>query len=194
MGWDYNLHPQSKEGFIKDLLKVSDPELFEILDYSVRGNNLWVLYGITEKKKQSLTPEQQAQMGVGPFITLFRLACNQGCWGSKSMDEVDGPYYYDCPLKFLKKAPEPPSGYHLNHGGSGSTWRDKVREHHASKSKAKNSRPKVGQKIELPENLYSNGYAGIYTVTSDYGRKGLQLSGYLRIPNRQLKYVKIVES
>lgn len=183
MGWLYDTLPTSKTDYVKRLLArnfapTSPDAPCTLLDYSLRGNCLWVL-----AKPQSLEP----------FIALFLLQCDRGCWGYKDMDESCGPCYYDCPLKFLEQAPEP-QGFNRDHVGSGRSWRDHVRDHHAAlKQQRKRPRPAVGQEIRLDGKRFP-GYGGTYTVTADLGRKGLLLGNYLRLNARQIKWAELVGS
>ena len=183
MGWLFETHPTSKASYVNEILtrnfaptKPDSP--CTLLDHSLRGNCLWIL-----AKPQSMEP----------FIGLFLLECHDGCWGYKDMDESCGPYYHNCPLKFLEQAPEP-KGCNRNHAGSGKSWRDYVREHHdALKQQRKRPRPAVGQKIRLDGERFP-GYEATYTVTADLGRKGLLLNNYLRLNARQIKWAELVGS
>lgn len=125
MGWLFYALPTSKLNYVQEILArkfaPSNPDaLCTLLDHSLRDNCLWVL-----AKPQSMNP----------FIILFLLKCRDGCWGYKAMEESWGPYCYSCPLHFLDQAPEP-DGANLDHGGSGKSWRDHVREYHASETSA----------------------------------------------------------
>lgn len=125
MGWLFS--QPSKEALIQSLL---DPRQYEgkILDSSVRGNRLWVLYEESDGRR---------------IIGLFLMEVRSGVWGYKSMDETMHPYYYDCPLRLLENATEP-----LN--DSAREWRENVRKHHAHKAaqkaaqKAANPKPQEG--------------------------------------------------
>jgi len=180
MGWLFDTHPTSKVNYVKELLarNFTSSSTCTLLDHSLRGNCLWIL-----AKPQSMEP----------FIGLFLLECHDGCWGYKDMDESCGPYYHSCPLKFLEQAPEP-QGCNRNHAGSGKSWRDFVREHHAAlRQQRKRPRPAVGQKIRLDGERFP-GYEATYTVTADLGRKGLLLNNYLRLNARQIKWAELVVS
>jgi hypothetical protein len=184
MGWLHETHPSgSKQQYVTDLLQRNfnnRPGHCELLDHSLRGNHLWLLVRLNDP-------------GAQPSIGLFLLRCHNGCWGYKGMSEEDSPYFYDCPLKFLEQAPEPRS-FNLNHRDSGRSWRDFVREHHAAlKQQRKRPRPAVGQKIRLDGERFP-GYGGIYAVTADLGRKGLELNNYLRLSAHQIKWAELVGS
>lgn len=65
------------------------------------------------------TVEERKDNGAR-YIGVYVLSRQGGEWGYKSMDESMGPYYFDCPLKFLDMVPEPESQY-------AKEWRQKVR-------------------------------------------------------------------
>lgn len=182
MGWLFETYPSSKSDYIDRILKrnfaPANPDAScTLLDHSLRGNNLWLLV------KPSV---------LQPFIALFRLERHDGCWGYKDMCESSGPYYYDCPLKFLDQAPEP-QGFNRDHADSGRSWRGFVREHHARQRQRRASRPAVGSQIELPGAIFGAGYAGTYQVQADLGRKGLVLYPGLRLSNRHIKHTVPVQ-
>lgn len=179
MGWIFSTRPATKAAFVKQLLheQFSDGR-WELIDQSLRGNNLWTL----------VRPSAEES---GPFIVLFRLQRQDGCWGYKDMDESMGPYYYDCPLGFLDRAPEP-EGHNRNHGGTGRTWRDHVRDYHASQ-RQRQPRPRVGDVIRLDPVRFP-GYSNNYLVTADLGRKGVLLDDYLRLSAHHLKWAELIPS
>jgi hypothetical protein len=182
MGWTFETLSSTKKDYINRILQesFSPPNPCTLLDHAIRGNRLWVL----------AKPKDQP-----PFIILFLLEKCNGCWGYKDMDETTGPFYYDCPLRFLDQSPEPTDVRH-SHGDSGRTWRDHVREHHAASKLRRQQRPKVGDVIVLPTDHYSASWAGTYMVTEDLGRKGLRLSARdgnhrsVRLPCNQIKHAR----
>jgi hypothetical protein len=181
MGWLYNTHPQSKDSFVKETLERNFPvgSRLCLLDHSVRGGRLWVL----------IQPD-----GHEPVIGLFLLERDSdGCWGRKDMDESMGPYYYDCPLRWLERAPEPPSCPVDGHAGSRRTWRDFVRDHHTQQAvNRKRIRPSVGSTIRLGDRFEASHVGRQYEVTQDLGRRGLMLNGYIRLKAHQIKWVETV--
>lgn len=172
MGTLWNTYRQSKSEFVNELLAKFEPG--KLLKHSVRGNNLWVLI--------------KHPINDTTIIGLFLMSSQDGCWGYKDMAESDGPFYYDCPLSFLDAAPEP-DGFNLNHGGSGRTWRDFVRDYH--QSQRERVRLKVGDTVRLDATLYPD-YQVDYKVTADLGRKGYMLNGYLRLKCRQARHATVV--
>lgn len=53
-------------------------------------------------------------------------------WGYKDMDEMMHPYYYHCPLKYLKMVPEDKYPAFVC-----KAWREKVKEYHKQKKAKK---------------------------------------------------------
>lgn len=177
MGWTYSTKLQTKQQYVDRLLEECFPPNHNLLlASSLRGSRLWVL----------------CDLGMGPQIGLFLLDCSSGgCWGHKDMAEADGPFYYDCPLSYLDRASEPQAG-NLNHHGSGRSWRDFVRDHHAAARQRRKARPSVGDTVHLPAEVFGVGYGGVYRVTADLGRKGLLLDNYLRMSARQVRWAELV--
>jgi hypothetical protein len=120
----YEFHKVSKAGLI-DRIKY---ENYTIKEWSLVGNHLWGLY-------PAVTNTDTFKQG-DLIIHLFLLSGNRGEWGYKIMSESSHPYYYTCPIKFLKKAVS-----------LSDAWRFKVLEHHASKPVKKSFN--VGDVIEL---------------------------------------------
>lgn len=83
-------------GYTKQMLvdHILDPSTYsegvEVLDHSLRGNQLWVL---------ARTPD-------GVVINLYLLGYDRSCdgYGYKGISEGMGPLYYDVPQKFLNQA------------------------------------------------------------------------------------------
>lgn len=57
------------------------------------------------------------------FIRCDLLRCTSGEWGYKDMCESMGPYYYNCPQKYLDMVPEV----------ANASWREKVAEYHVQR-------------------------------------------------------------
>jgi hypothetical protein len=104
MGWDFRVHPCSKQEIIEE---VSNGVAVECIHKSLQGNELWTLW---QRKDGSR------------YISVFLLASKKGCLGYKEISEESGPHYYKCPLRFLEIAPV------VN-----KKWRDKVYEYHAKR-------------------------------------------------------------
>lgn len=176
MGWLHDTRPATKADFVQRVLRDNFPVTsgtWQLLDHAVRGSNLWVL----------AKPARHA-----PVIVLFLLRRARGCWGYKDMDESMGPFYYDCPLKFLEQAPEPSSS-NRDHLGSGRSWREHVRDYHAARQLQRQQKPRVGDVVRLTDERFP-GFEGTYQVTADLGRKGLLLNEYLRLSARQIKWAE----
>ena len=90
----------------------------------VRGDRrhhvrLWMLLQEYAKYPDD-DPERPGQTVYEPaVIGLMLLDCQRRCWGYRDMSESCGPYEYDCPLSYLKIAPE-----------TNRKWREQVRIWH----------------------------------------------------------------
>lgn len=78
---------------------------------TMAGKHLWTVYEMP---------------GGTRFIALDLIEKQDGEWGYKDMDESMGPFYFDCPLKLLNLAGEPPNE-------TAARWRDDVRKKAAAK-------------------------------------------------------------
>jgi hypothetical protein len=97
MGWLY--FAKTKEQLIDELTSSEEnsERRLDVLEYELNGDGdtLWTVTKLTCKGSAE-EPKT--------FITCFLLDASQGKWGYKDMDEGCGPYYYDCPLRFLDMA------------------------------------------------------------------------------------------
>lgn len=109
----------------------------KLLASSVRGNHHWYVV-------------ERADSGER-FIGLDLMSFKKGEGGYKDMCESMGPYYYDCPLKFLKMVPV-----------ANAEWREKVRAFHSMKKNAPQFT--TGDRV-----VYSN---VVYSLHYSMGRKG----------------------
>lgn len=175
MGWTFTRDYRSKAGFTDYLLDMIAGDDRQVLQHSLRNNHLWVLL---------------QEPGTDPVILLLLLAREDGAWGYKGLAEADGPMYYDCPLKYLERAPEVINCFTQNHNDSGRSWRSHVRDYHDTRNARLRSRPTVGSTITLTAEKFGAGYAGQYKVTDDLGRRGLVLNGYLRMKAHQIKHAE----
>ena len=77
----------------------------------------------------------------------------------KHMDESMGPYHFDCPLAFIKKA-SPPAGSYAG------PWREKVLAFHARRAtdRAQRSQVRTGQRVRLA--------SVVYVLQQSLGRRG----------------------
>ena len=82
--------------------------------HCTRGNVLWVVW------------ETYTQV-TGHFerviLCILMQRSGDGMWGYKDMEESMGPFYYTCPLKYLR-------GTRV----FSQTWRDSVRKYHANRA------------------------------------------------------------
>src|ERR1700686_2897560 len=110
MGWSYRVNPQSKKSLIEERVKTqsnSEGKTWTVIAHAVRGNNLWK---VVEVKQAS--GESEGYIALDLLGTGGR---NEG-WGYKDMCEIEGPYYYSCPLGYLGMVPE-----------ANAEWREGVR-------------------------------------------------------------------
>jgi hypothetical protein len=120
MGWLFS-KDQSKKELVAKLTEGWGNEVSKTtaLAKSVKGNQLWVVF-------ETVKGEVQER-----FIALFLLASQKGYgWGYKDMDEDMGPFYYNCPLKFLKMQP-------LARNDSSKEWREGVKKYWQKNKDAK---------------------------------------------------------
>ena len=101
----------------------------QVLDHSKRGNRLWKLVRYVKDGTET----------VYIALDLLSYSKEHGA-GYKDMDESVGPCYYDCPLKFLKKASPPEGEYAIG-------WREKVVQWH--KTSAADRKRMNEMKIEV---------------------------------------------
>ncbi|RTB44101.1 hypothetical protein [Pseudomonas aeruginosa] len=104
MGWLYTR--QSRSELIAELIKPQETERasVKVIAHALRGNVLWSVAEVTAKVDgvhRDLAPGQSLR-----YIRCDLLQGSAGEWGYKSLDESAQPYYYSCPLSYLKLAPE----------------------------------------------------------------------------------------
>jgi hypothetical protein len=116
MGWLFSNRWATKNDLV-DYLKspARNGENLELLASTVRGNRHWYVARYRKEEKDITF--------IG--LDLMQSGKEDG-WGYKDMDESVGPYYYDCPLKYLDMVGEPV--------GNAAEWRAKVRERHQKKA------------------------------------------------------------
>ena len=115
MGWFFTSN-QNRTSYIDSLTRDEScihsetkvPVTRTCLAHTIRGNVLWVVWKID-------TPEY-TKIYIG--CDLLKKPRNEG-WGHKPMDEAMHPYYYSCPLKYLKMAPV-----------ANEQWRENVKAFH----------------------------------------------------------------
>ncbi len=124
MGWYYTYNASRKD-LICELTKGWNKKGYSfahVIRHCTRGNVLWTVWEVK---------------GPGPRPVLCHIGCDllqnssEG-WGYKPMDEGMGPYYYTCPLSYLKIAPEANAG-----------WRQLVRKYHERKTARLRSRSRL---------------------------------------------------
>jgi len=126
MGWSFTVTKKTNKEVI--LSEVSSSEKCEILEVSLKGN---VGYVLLRNKETQLS-----------WIEVVLIQRRNGEVGTKWMEESMQPYYYDCPLKFLKLASSATSE-------GAQKWRELVIEKHNKNKQSKTliSTLKTGQVI-----------------------------------------------
>lgn len=94
MGWTIGW--RSKQEVIEHVLK-GHGEHLEVVDKSLAGNQLYVLYRNTTTGKRFIA----LYLLKGERVNRFDRMPN---WGYKDMDEAMGPCYYDCPERLLAQS------------------------------------------------------------------------------------------
>jgi hypothetical protein len=116
MGWDFCDSWTTPADIHREILggRFFSPE-YKVIDHKATsfGRHFWA---VLEKTTGERT------------IFLALIEKHDGRCGYKGMDEQCGPSYYDCPLEFLAKVPEPSHGYAVE-------WRGKVRAFHEASKK-----------------------------------------------------------
>lgn len=128
MGWLFSWDICTRKDMVENLRR---PARFgsgvELLHSSPVGNNHWYLAKTLES----------GCVWIGLDLMAGGGRKGEG-WGYKSLSEDAGPYVYNCPLHFLKKA-SPASEFAVE-------WRVKVRQYHAQR--AARPVPEVGAVVE----------------------------------------------
>lgn len=91
MGWLFPHHTTTKK-LLVDQVK-ADWHAYGYTIHASKGvsKGLWIL-GTTKGSDK-------------PIIVFYLMEKAQGLWGYKDLDESMHPYYYDCPVEWLDKAP-----------------------------------------------------------------------------------------
>ncbi len=126
MGWLFT-QGASRRDIISCLVQPEENEnrRWETITHCLRGNVLWSIIKLTKK------PKNISETFIGCHV--LRNEKSYG-WGYKELCESVGPYYYTCPIKYLKMAPV-----------ANQAWRDEVMAYH----KRMTRRFAVGQKVAL---------------------------------------------
>jgi len=131
MGWLFCA--ETKEELVNRLVRTQENENWriQVITHSVVGSQLWMVEEYTAKVQiESVDWPNGRAAEPGDTFRLISLALlskdgghsSRNLWGYKTMDEAMHPFYYSCPLKFLKMVPE-----------ACPEWRVKVRKWHADK-------------------------------------------------------------
>lgn len=152
MGWNFYYNLTDKNQIVKEL---TNNEGF--LKKAIYGNELWTLWSRSDKK----------------IIILYLLARKNNNWGYKDISESEHPYYYQCPLSFLKEAEE------VN-----KEWRDKVIEYNKTQSNKRKmlNEIKIGYKVKLKDSNPSEFI--VLSITPFIGRSIIDNNIYKLVKSR----------
>ena len=64
---------------------------------------------------------------------LLRYSKHDGAWGYKDLEEMCGPYFFSCPLGYLRMVP-------IEEYGGNSSWREQVVLHHQRSAEKRRQR------------------------------------------------------
>jgi hypothetical protein len=98
MGWLYT-QGQTRKGLIQHLTAdwSHSNASHQCLTHCTRGNVLWSVWEVYHR----LTGHFER------YIRCDLMQCDRSFgWGYKDMDESMHPYYYSCPLKYLRMVPQ----------------------------------------------------------------------------------------
>jgi hypothetical protein len=97
MGWLFS--HRSKEQLLRELLQHRPPSRVTGKSaHSIVGNELWTVVKLTLHVAGLINGNLKGDSHS--FINLDLLDVSNGYWGSQSISESMGPYYYGCPLNF----------------------------------------------------------------------------------------------
>lgn len=171
MGWLISYDLTKKQQIAELVTGWTDKETgngVQILDYSVRGNVLFTL-------------NQRLGMGHHPYIGITLLRKDRdGGWGYKDLTEAENPGCFECPLKFLKRAPV-----------ANAAWRKGVEAFHANRrARARNTLPPIGEDtyLRLVPGTYPYLALGVVKVHSKSGR-GFQVHTPVGLVKIQRKHI-----
>ncbi len=136
---------------IKECLNLSAG--YKLVAHCCVGNCLWYVY---EKALEG----NKFERSIGLCVISVYGPRNNREWGYKPMNEVEHPYYYNCPLSYLELA----LPMRDDKGARG--WREAVKEFW----KQKKDGAELAKKLKAGENIKSKTTNKTYTFLSDYSR------------------------
>jgi len=140
MGWMFSNHWSKKEDIISHCIG-SWNDNAKVVNYSVRGNRLWVLVEHVKGDRSGWR-----------FVCLFMLSKSSDGWGYKDISDSCAPCYYDCPISFIEQSIN--SGRELN--SRLCDWHDKVYGFHKAqvekRKKTASFKPKM--KVLFEDKMY----------------------------------------
>ena len=150
MGWDGTFTTKAER--VESLNRECSRQ--RVIKHSLRGARLWQIVEIKETGER--------------FIRVYLVRKVRGTDEivTKGMSESEGPFYYDCPLKFLDEVPV-----------ANEEWRNEVLKR--AKSKVREKLPQIGTKVKLIPCIRLNG--------KDVGEEEVKILDVLR--GKQYRYV-----
>lgn len=143
MGWTFTEHSKRAD-LVAEVTKTwTDVKdcVHETVAHCWRGNGfsgtLWIVKSRTD-------PDGKEEKFILCYLMRYQNDRWGGGWGYKGMAESSHPYYYSCPLGYLKLAPVVCQ-----------EWRDKVRAYHAKRSKPK--KLQIGDILVIDDAWQHNG-------------------------------------
>lgn len=163
MGFDYTFGV-TKQELVDQVTRTwsNDYYRFECIKKSMRGRQLWTVWERTNMKSGEVA--RTICLFLFSSFVEYDISGKNTVYGYKSMQESSHPFYYDCPVSFLKMTTE----------GENPAWREEVLAR-VNRRKEVNNIVKtiqkgqyitlVGSKIPFVEVYYANGK----TIIGQYG-------------------------
>lgn len=167
MGWLFP-HECTSKGSLVDLVIGNWKSAgYNILATKKVGKGLWIL--------------GQPTQCTHPIIAFYLMERAQGTWGYKDMDESMHPYYYDCPVAWLEKAPV-----------ASQDWRDGVIAYNKKKLETASKKILINTHYKVSGNWRSGGMhiQRIY-VTSTKPLRGWCNGWEMRIPRKMKEAMEV---
>lgn len=177
MGWTSSYIWNSKQSMVNHCIDESTwGAKTEVIKHSVRGNHVWVL--VKDKASEEIS------------VVLFLISkFNDGEWGYKDLCDSSGPFYYDCPVSFIKSTQESPRKL----CDRTKNWHTEVKQFHAKERTLKKKLNALvpGDRVEYGK--------VIYVLVEKLGRLGWNVINTIdgieyRMKTKQLKASKVLAS
>jgi len=121
MGWLFS--HRTREALIAERIEdvVTNSGTRTVLEHHLVDDVLWSLVRLVPNSSTAIPGVAAGEACVVIFCDL--IDCSRGLWGSKTLKEGMGPFYWSCPLHFLDQATH----------GINPEWREGVRHYHAAR-------------------------------------------------------------